>query len=263
MPEEHANNILKTTDLAIGYKSRRQTTLVADHINVELKKGSFVCVLGKNGSGKSTLLRTLSKVQSKLSGEITINNKRIEEISNEGLAKIMSLVLTERIPDNNLTVYELIALGRQPYTNWIGKLTDADYDHINKAIAETQLTDLIDKKHYKLSDGQIQKVMIAKSLSQDTEIITLDEPTAHLDIQNKIEIFKLLKKLAVELNKTILISTHEIQLALQLSDALWLMDKQSLISGNTGQLIADSSISKLFVSDHIKFDDKTKQFIID
>ncbi len=256
------SHIVKTTNLAIGYFNRKENTCIVDNINLSLNKGNFVCILGKNGIGKSTLLRTLTKVQPKLSGEIILNGEPLETISNPKLAKKMSLVLTERIPESNLTVYELIALGRQPYTNWIGKLNDKDHQQINLAIKQVHIEDLLDKRHDELSDGQLQKVMIARALAQDTELIILDEPTAHLDIHNKIEIFTLLKKLCRELQKTILISTHEIHLALQLADELWLMNDVGIISGVTENLIADGSISKLFSSDLIKFDIKSKQFII-
>ena len=263
MHPQQVTTILQTYNLAIGYATRKDTELVAKDINLSLEKGQLVSILGKNGAGKSTLLRTLSKVQPKLSGTIEMYGENIENLTNDKLAKKMSLVLTERIPDNNLTVYELIALGRQPYTNWIGKLTPTDYQYIDKAIAQTHLENILAKKHYELSDGQIQKVMIAKSLAQNTEIITLDEPTAHLDIENKVEIFKLLKKLTVKLKKTVLISTHEIHLALQLSDSLWLMQGQSVSSGSTEELIGNGSVSKLFDSGHIHFDRNSGQFIFD
>ena len=256
-----AENIIYTKDLTIGYRTKNRISVIAENINLSVQKGNMICILGKNGIGKSTLLRTLSKVQPKLKGEIYINNQSIESISITELSKMMSLVLTEKIPESNLKVYDLIALGRQPYTNWIGKLTD-DINQIEKAIKQTQVEDLLSKNHYELSDGQYQKVMITRSLSQNTEIITLDEPTAHLDILNKVEIFKLLKKLSAELHKTLLISTHEIQLAIQLADELWLMTDDKIICGSPKELIDNGSISNLFESEHIKFDANSKQFII-
>ncbi len=257
-----SNIIIQTHNLSIGYQTKKNTTCVAENINLSLPKGSLVCILGKNGIGKSTLLRTLTKVQPKLSGKIILDGKKLENIPNAELAKKMSLVLTERIPESNLTVYELIALGRQPYTNWIGNLTDEDNKHIEVAIQQTNIQDSIHKKHYELSDGQLQKVMITRALAQNTEIITLDEPTAHLDIHNKIEIFNLLKKLAQKLGKTILISTHEIHLALQLADDLWLMNETGIISGKTEELITSGDVGKLFSSNLVTFDLKSKQFII-
>lgn len=256
------HSIISAKNLSVGYKIKKRIITVSKEINLELSRGKLVCVLGKNGIGKSTLLRTLTKIQPKLAGEIIIDGQHLDTISNIELAKKMSLVLTEKIPENNLTAYELIALGRQPYTNWIDTLTELDLQHIQHAIKLTSIEDLIHKKHYELSDGQLQKVMIARSLAQNTEIITLDEPTIHLDIQSKIEIFKLLKKLTFELQKTIIVSTHEIPLALQLADELVLMYEHGITKGSTDKLIENGSISNLFDNNHIKFDLNSKQFLI-
>ena len=262
MIDKNSHNIIKTINLKIGYQSKKQQHCVADNINICLAKGQFTCLLGKNGIGKSTLLRTLTKVQPKLEGNIFIEERELEAIENIDLAKKMSLVLTEKIPESNLTVYELIALGRQPYTNWIGSLTDIDKNHIDTAIAQTHIEKIAHKRYNELSDGQLQKVMITRALAQNTDIIILDEPTAHLDIQNKVEIYKLLKTLSKQHQKTILISSHEIQLGLQLADELWLMNDNGIISGKTENLIADGSVSSLFTSDLVTFDVKSKQFVI-
>lgn len=256
------NNILETKNLCIGYISKKQNTIVANDLNISLQQGGLVCILGKNGIGKSTLLRTLTKVQPKLSGEIILKNKNIENHSTVDLSKSISLVLTEKIPPSNLTVYELIALGRQPYTNWLGNLTQEDRNQINFAIEQTKLKKLVNNRCDELSDGQLQRVMICRALAQNTEIIILDEPTAHLDIQHKIETFKLLQNLAHQLKKTILISTHEIQLALQMGDELWLMTHEKLISGKPKYLIEKNFINELFDANIIHFDKNTYQFLI-
>ena len=252
---------IQAKNLRIGYASKKQETIVTSAINFSISKGSFVCILGKNGAGKSTLLRTITKVQSKLSGEILLDGKYLENISTTELAKKMSLVLTEKIPESNLSVYELIALGRQPYTNWIGKLNKTDIQKIDWAIAQLHIKDILYKKHTELSDGQLQKVMIARALVQDTELIILDEPTVHLDLHNTVEIFSILKKLSQEHGKTILISTHQIHLALQLADKLCLLNNSKMFFGNTQTLIDNGSVANLFHSDLIRFDVKLKQFI--
>ena len=262
MTEIKKHSILKTTNLSIGYKIKKKQQVIASAINIELEKSKLVGLLGKNGIGKSTLLRTLSKVQSQLSGEIILDGNNLDQITAQALSQQISLVLTERIPESNLTVYELIALGRQPYTNWIGTLTEMDREHIDFAIKNTNIESLITKKCDELSDGQLQKVMIARALAQNTEIIILDEPTAHLDIHHKIEVFNLLKNLVKKFNKTVIISTHEVQLALQLSDELWLMNESSFISGETQHLLTTDKLSSLFNSQLVKFDSKSKQFII-
>ena len=235
---------------------------IASNLNIKIDKGNLVCLLGENGIGKSTLLRTLTKVQPALNGEIYINNHNLNTLNNLDLSKSLSLVLTERLPESNLSVFELVALGRQPYTNWVGKLSTKDLLFINAAFEQTNSKHLINSKYYELSDGQLQKVLIARTLAQNTDIIILDEPTAHLDIHHTIETFTLLKKLAKDFNKTVIVSTHEINLALQLADELWLMNASKFVSGSTDELISNNSVSELFKSDLISFNKTLKQFTI-
>jgi len=258
--DEHT--VLKTTNLSIGYLNKDGGRVVADHLNLNLSKGKLTCLVGKNGIGKSTLLRTLSKMQPKLSGNIEFENKNMDDISGVELAKKISLVLTERIPSSNLTVYELIALGRQPYTNWIGKLNKQDIELIQLAIEQTHLKDLVNRRCDELSDGQLQRAMICRALAQHTDLIILDEPTAHLDIQHKIETFKLLSTIAKDLNRSILISTHEIQMATQMADQLWLMTNDKIITGEPKYLIESDKINLLFDSNSITFDKESNQFIM-
>jgi len=254
--------ILSTKDLSIGYRSRKEKLYIASGLNLELHQGEMVCLMGINGIGKSTLLRTITGVQKELSGEIFIQGKDLRSLEPNEIAKKISVVLTERIPSNNLTVYELIALGRQPYTNWLGSLSAKDKEQISFAIEQTGLENLLDKKCDTLSDGQLQRVMICRALAQNTEIIFLDEPTAHLDIQHKIEIFKILANLAHQLGKSILISTHEIQFGVQMSDKLWLMTREGIIAGTPDEMIQSNNINKIFDTDQIRFDKDYKQFRI-
>lgn len=256
------NHIIKVSDLSIGYRSKKHISTIASNLNIELKAGNMVCLLGKNGVGKSTLLRTLTKVQPALSGEVFIDNKNLKTLTNNELAKKLSLVLTERLPDSSLTVFELVALGRQPFTNWIGYLTSEDMEIIYAAFEKTSTKHLMKTKCYELSDGQLQRVLIARALAQNTPIIVLDEPTAHLDLHHTISTFSLLKNLASEFNKTIIISTHETNLALQLADELWLMSSSKFVSGPTEKLINDDELDNLFDSDLIRFSKSLKQFTI-
>lgn len=260
---KNEHTVLKVEKLSIGYTSKKETTIIASNLNFEIKKGTFVCLLGKNGIGKSTLLRTLSNVQTPIKGRIILNGKELTAYSNNELSKNLSLVLTEKLPESNLTVFELIALGRQPYTNWIGKLTQSDLDIIFKAMKLTNTEHLKDKKYHELSDGQFQRVLISRALAQDTDTIILDEPTAHLDIQHTLETFKLLEELTIKENKTIIVTTHEIQLAIKNAQQLFLMtDNNEFIIGNPVQLIKNKSIDKLFSSDSLIFDTKKEQFIL-
>ncbi|MCF6181479.1 ABC transporter ATP-binding protein [Lutibacter sp.] len=256
------NHIIKTTNLSIGYTSKKHQKIIASNLNITLEEGNLVCLLGENGIGKSTLLRTLTKVQPAINGTIFINQINLNEISNLNLSKQLSVVLTEKLPESSLTVFELVALGRQPYTNWVGQLNAKDIEIVEMALKETNTKQLAQAKYYQLSDGQLQKVLIARALAQNTAIIVLDEPTAHLDIHHTIETFTLLKKLAKEFGKTILISTHEINLALQLADQLWLMTPQKFVTGKTNDLIENNQLNTLFNSDLIHFNKKLKQFTI-
>ncbi|MCK0131259.1 ABC transporter ATP-binding protein [Flavobacteriaceae bacterium F08102] len=252
---------IQTRDLTIGYRTKKSELVIGSNFNVTLQSGKLVCLLGKNGIGKSTLLRTLSRLQPQLKGEIWIDQEKIEHWTAPELAQKISTVFTERIPANNLTVYELIALGRQPYTNWLGKLSEIDHRYINLAISQTQCETLLNKKHHELSDGQLQKVMIARSLAQNTPIITLDEPTAHLDMHHKISLFILLKQLAKKMNKAILVSTHEIHYALEMADELWLMNEQGITSGETEKLIKNNALDELFSTELMRFDALKRQFV--
>ena len=252
--------VLKTEQLSIGYKSKKEETVIASNINIELQQGELVGLVGANGIGKSTLLRTLTKVQQPLSGHISMDSKSIDSFSNLELAKSLSLVLTEHSFSKNLTVFELIALGRQPYTNWIGNLTEDDKTVVSRVMEDTSIKELQHKKCFELSDGQLQKVMIARALAQDTALIILDEPTTHLDMYHKAYILNLLKTLANKTNKTILFSSHEIDLAIQLCNKLIVMSNSEVISGTPKELINMGSFDTLFPNDLIVFDNDSGSF---
>lgn len=232
-------------------------------MNFSLQQGELSAIVGVNGIGKSTLLRTLGKVQPKLSGSILIGNKDLKSYSTMELASTISVVLTESLASKNLTVLELIALGRQPYTNWIGKLSDTDKNKIQEAISMVDLDELKYKKCYELSDGQLQRVMIARALTQDTSIILLDEPTSYLDLHHKVQILKLLKSIAHKTQKTILFTSHEIEMAIQLCDKILIMNNESHEFGEPCELIQNKSFERLFPKDTVKFDAKTGSFKIE
>lgn len=236
--------------------------IVASEINLSIEKGKLITVLGKNGIGKSTLLRTISKVQKPLTGSIFINKKNIDEHTNTTLSKVLSLVLTERLPESQITVFELVALGRQPYTNWIDKLSEKDLEKINWAIAQTEIEHLKEKFFYELSDGQLQRVLIARALAQDTEIIILDEPTAHLDLHHTIKIFSLLKKLVEETQKTIILSSHEVNLSIQFAGEILLFTDDKIFTGSPSELVNTNAFDDLFPKEIVSFNKNLQQFII-
>ena len=260
MPEN--KTILKTENLAIGYKNRKVDSEIASGLNLSIEESKVVCLLGQNGIGKSTLLRTLSRMQNKLSGDVWFEEQSIFQMTRNELAKKIGLVLTERIPQSNLTVYELVALGRQPYTNWIGSLTKSDKKSIHWALEATETDAISSQKCFELSDGQLQRVYIARALAQDTPLIILDEPTTHLDLYHRAYILKLLKSLAEETNKGILFSTHEIDSAIQLSDKILVMSPEGNYFERPDSLIKDGKFDLLFPNNTIDFDRESGRFTI-
>jgi len=257
---KNSNTIISAKNLTIGYQKSANIS-IAKNIHIDINEPKFITLIGRNGVGKSTLLKTLSKILEPLSGELFIKAKNIKDYDALSLAKQISIVLTERIPPSNLTVFEVVALARQIYTNWIGKLSNNDNKQINQALSLCEISHLKDNKIDELSDGQFQKVMLARAIAQDTPIIILDEPTAHLDIVNRIEIFNLLQKLAAKNKKLIICSTHEIQLCLHYATDIWLMTKDAFITDKKETILSNNVLSKVFNSDLIEFDQNKKQFI--
>jgi iron complex transport system ATP-binding protein len=256
------NNILTTQNLSIGYTSKKGTLIIAENLNLNLQAGKLIALIGANGIGKSTLLRTITGIQKPLQGTVLLNEKKISSYEPLELAQNLSMVLTEKLPPSNLTVFELVALGRQPYTNWIGTLSDVDIQIVQDAIDLTQIGHLSQKKHYEISDGQLQKVLISRALAQDTPLIILDEPTTHLDLLHKVSLLKLLKKLTHETGKCILFSTHDIDMAIQLSDEMIIMTPESVVQDEPCNLITKGSFNTLFKDEHIVFDSEKGKFII-
>lgn len=248
MEKYYDNNIiLSLSNGSIGYNEKHCTKIVANELNLQAQKGEFICLLGPNGCGKSTLLRTIAGMQPTLSGEIFIENTSLQNIPIDALAKKMSIVLTDSISIPNMSVYDIVSLGRYPHTNWFGTTTCKDEQVVQQSIDLVGMHDFVRHDFIQLSDGEKQRIMIAKALAQETPIILLDEPTAHLDIPNRISILKLLQRLAKETNKTIILSTHELNLALQYADTIWLMQKNKPIICDTPQaLIASKTIEKVF-----------------
>lgn len=264
----HQKPLLLTKNLCIGYHGRANNLInrveakkIAGPINLELYAGKLVCLLGANGAGKSTLIKTLSGIQVPLSGQVFIEDKLISKLSPQELATKLSLVLTETVRSWNLDVYSLISLGRFPYTGWLGNLSDEDLAIINFAIEAVNLLDFINRKVDELSDGEKQRVMLARALVQDTGLIILDEPTAHLDIPNRISLMGLLHTLSREQHKAILISTHELDLALQIADEIWLFDGNgNLITGTPEELVMNDHFSSVFDKKGTLYDKSTGVF---
>ncbi|CAL66056.1 ABC transporter ATP-binding protein [Christiangramia forsetii] len=262
MSSETSNIVLKTENLSIGYRKKKKQQIVASGINIEINSGELVAVIGVNGAGKSTLLKTLSGIIQNIDGQVFISKNKLSETEPDKLAKDISLVLTEQMLSKNLSVIELVALGRQPYTNWIGRLTKNDLKKIMYAIKLVNIEDLKNRKCHELSDGQFQKVLIARALAQDTSLIILDEPTTHLDLYHKAYVLKLLKQLSKETNKAILFASHEINLALQLCDKLLILKENKALFGTPEELIRSNALNDLFPEHLIRFDKGSSSFKI-
>jgi iron complex transport system ATP-binding protein len=255
-------SILQTEGLQTGYLVAGKKLPVSDKMPaLDIRSGQLICLLGPNGSGKSTLLRTLAGLQPPLAGSVAITGRT--DLSSAQLAKKISLVLTDRITGNNLDVHSLVALGRYPWSDWLGGLDEADLAAIDRAIEATGIEALRNRKLHTLSDGENQKVMLARALAQDTPLLMLDEPTAHLDLPSRIRLMRLLHRLARELNKGILLSTHELDLALQVADEVWLLEAAgSLHKGTPEDLILDGIFEAVFSREDVAFDRSTGVFRI-
>lgn len=258
---DNTKNIIEIRDLNIGYSHNNQEISIQTGLNLKLKKGELCCLIGPNGVGKSTLLRTISTQLQPLSGDILLNGKSINEYDHNLLARYLSVVLTEDIYVPNLTVKELIAMGRFPYTNFWGKIEKKDEEKVEEAIQLLGLQTLADRNFIELSDGEKQKALIAKALAQDTPLILLDEPTAFLDFPSKMAILVELKKIAHTKNVGIVLSTHDLELALKMADLIWLFpDKNEYQTDIPEDMVLSGAISKAFSNEFLSFDMQTAHF---
>ncbi|MBQ1634510.1 MAG: ABC transporter ATP-binding protein [Bacteroidaceae bacterium] len=251
--------MIELKNLTTGYGEH----IVARSINSIIPEGNLISLLGPNGVGKSTLLRTLCAFQPAISGDIIINGTSLQELTQAQLSRIISVVLTERLDVRAMTVHNLVSLGRSPYTGFWGRLDEEDERQVRQAIDQVGISELYEREIGTLSDGELQKAMIAKALAQQTPIILLDEPTAFLDFPSKVEMMRMLHRLAHEMNKTIFLSTHDVEMALQLSDQLWLMTAEGVHSGTPDELTADGSLADFIHIEGIHFDSERKLFIIE
>ena len=255
---------IRTVSLTTGYSNKSQRKTVTSGLDAELYGGRLVCLLGPNGAGKSTLLRTLAGFQPPLGGEVWIMGRPLRSYAPKELARCMSVVLTEKPVLENMKVENLVELGRTPYTDFWGRLDAEDKEAVERAVELTGIGSLRNRYVQTLSDGERQKVMIAKAFAQETPIIFLDEPTAFLDYPSKVEIMLLLYSLAHKFEKTIFMSTHDLDLALQLSDIIWLIDKKLGITiGDHKELTASGALESYFIRPGIRFDRADGLFKID
>lgn len=242
--------MIRLKEFTIGFEKR---VLLKD-VNISLKRGVLISLIGRNGAGKSTFLRALAGLNPNFSGEILIEGENIKKISKPALASLISFVNTNRPRISNLKCRDIIALGRSPYTDWIGRLKEEDHKAITEALESVNMADFAEKYLDQLSDGESQRIMIARALAQDTPIIILDEPTSFLDLPNRYEIVALLRKIAHEKNKLILFSTHELDIALDMSDRIALIFEEKIYNKNVTEMINSGLIQRLFHSPGYSFD---------
>ena len=247
--------VLEGKQLATGYRKGKRTFVVHRSLDFILRAGELVCLLGGNGVGKSTLLRTLAGVQPALGGELELQGRPLASFSVRERSTAIGLVLTERVQAGGLTVFELAALGRQPYTGYFGRLTRQDKERVAGALEAVGMWPKMRCYVAELSDGERQKVMIAKALVQECPLILLDEPTAFLDVTSRIEVMALLHRLAGEEGKAILMSTHDVEQALALADGLWLMRPDGImLCGAIEDLVLSGGMDGLFGASPVDFD---------
>jgi len=259
--KESKHSILSLNSLLIGYRAGRSKIPLLAPLNAAAEKGELVAVIGRNGIGKSTLLRTIAGVHPSLGGEVIYFGKSIKDHSGPELARKVGYISTEIFRGGHMTVYELVALGRYPHTNWLGRITRKDNDKIVGAIEMAGLAGFSGRFISELSDGERQKAMIARLLAQDTSVMVMDEPTAFLDIGSRYEILHLLHLLTRRNRKTILFSTHDLHTAISQADKIWLISDQKLLEGSPEDLIINGAFSNLFETPHVKFDSESGSYI--
>ncbi len=252
--------LLETHALTIGYAGK-QPRLISQNISITLKAGELVCLIGPNGAGKSTLIRTLAGMQAPLGGKVTLLHDDVHRLPARDLAQRLSVVLTERVNPGLLTAAAVVALGRHPYTDWSGRLNANDNAIVREAIAAVGATALAERQITELSDGERQKIMIARALAQQPVLMILDEPTAFLDLPRRVEMMQLLQRLAHREARAILLSTHDLDLALRTADRIWLMAGDgSLRTGAPEDLVLSGAFAEAFRAEGVDFDAATGAF---
>ena len=252
--------IAETSDLSIGYKTAGRTTTVLANLNLTARHGELVALIGRNGTGKSTLLRTMVALQPPLSGTVMISGNDVFTSDRSSLPRVVSFASTEPFAMHNIKVREVVALGRFPYTNWIGSLTSVDEMSVNEALEATGLMPLADRIIDNISDGEKQRALIARSLAQDTRLLVMDEPTAYLDLPSRYSIVSLLKKLTRERGKCVIYSTHDLDTAINEADKIWLMNEKGVDEGAPEDLMLSRTIARAFESPLLSFSQTSGTF---
>ncbi len=261
MMETLPATVLSATALAIGYQHGDSTRCIASGLDLALQAGEFVCLLGPNGTGKSTLIRSLSGMQAPLSGVIRIAGCEFHRIPPRQRARLVSVVLTETLPPGMMDAYTMVALGRHPYSGWFGSLGTADHARIEWALAAVGAGELARRQIAELSDGERQKISIARALAQEANVMLLDEPTAYLDLPRRVELMRILRDLAHSQGLALLLSTHDLDLALRFADRLWVLNHTGgLIQGYPEAIAMSGQFARVFESENLDWDPTTGSF---
>jgi iron complex transport system ATP-binding protein len=252
-------NCLEVKNLSAGYEGRA----VMSKLNLSAGECEIVALIGRNGAGKSTLMRTIARLQPAIAGDVLLNGKPVGKYTRSDLAGLLSIVSTEPVNVPHLTVRQLVALGRFPHTNWIGKLTGRDMELIDESVRLVDIKHLEYKYLHEISDGERQRAMIARALAQDTRLILLDEPTAFLDMPTKYEIVRLLRRLTYGKKKTIVFATHDLNVAMQEADKLWLIADGAICEGAPEDMALNGKLNRVFEGTKLRFDDRKGEFGIE
>ncbi len=252
---------LRTRDLAVGYRTRRVRRAVLEHVNLAVRAGDLVCLLGPNGIGKSTLLRTLAKMQPALWGRVELGGADLRSITHAQLARRLGVVLTERIVVEALSVRRIVELGRYPYSGWFGRITERDRRVVDWAIDAVGARHLAERDFCQLSDGERQRVMIARALAQEPVLLVLDEPTAFLDVPSRVELMGLLRQLTREGSLAVVVSTHDLELALRTADVVWLvMPGGNVMTGAPEDVVLAGGLGQAFEGRQVRFHQEERSF---
>ena len=259
---DHALEVaLRTRDLTVGYRTRRTRHVVLERLNLSVRRGDLVCLLGPNGIGKSTLLRTIARMQPPLSGSLELGGVDLRSMTQADLARRLGAVLTERVAVEALPARRIVELGRYPHSGWFGGLTDRDRRIVNWAIDAAGARHVVDQDFSRLSDGERQRVMIARALAQEPVMLVLDEPTAFLDVPSRAEVMALLRQLARDERLAVIVSTHDLELALRTADVVWLvMPGGDVLAGAPEDVVLTGGISQAFEGRQIRFYPETRNF---
>ncbi|MBR3286802.1 MAG: ABC transporter ATP-binding protein [Bacteroidales bacterium] len=256
---EERKNTLSGHGLSIGYADK----VLHRDLNLELQPAMLTCLLGPNGAGKSTLMRTLSRLQEPLAGEVRLGGRPMQNMSHGEISRMIAVVMTDNDLFGGVTVYDVIMMGRHPHTDFWGTPREKDRMLVEQAMDAMSLTPFARRPMASLSDGERQKAMIAKAIAQECPIILLDEPTAFLDLPSRIAMMMMLRRLSMQQHKTILLSTHDTDLALQYADRIWLLSQTAgLVTGSPEQLVLSGEFGRFFATGDIRFDATQGQFTV-